>query len=79
MIIQEAPVEHSRSPRSVKSTDQQNTGVFMDANPVFHFLNARRANYAEKSVVIPEIMKVDDVLKTLFSGLNSFPTFTHNS
>ena len=72
MIIQEAPAEHSRSSRSVRSTGLQKTGMFNDASPVFHFLNARRAEHARISIVVPEIRKVGDrFMVRFFSDFNA--------
>ena len=73
LIIQETPIKHSRSTRNIRSTFQRNTGVFTDASPIFHFLNARRAERVKTSIVVPEMMKVDDIFK-----INSFETFTRN-
>ena len=66
IIILETPIEHSRSTRNIRSTAQRNTGVFTDASPIFHFLNARRAERAETSMVVPEMIKVDDIFKIKF-------------
>ena len=73
IIILETPIQYSRSTRNIRSTAQRNTAVFTDASPIFHFLNARRAERVKTSIVVPEMMKVDDIFK-----INSFETFTRN-
>ena len=60
MIIRETPIEYSRSTRDIRLKVPQTTGAFTDVSPVFHFLNARRAENARVSIVIPEIRKIDD-------------------